>query len=93
MWTIILGWVLKSKAIKVGVGAVGGSGLLALIFNLHADITQRIDREVENRKEYIQLVISPLQSEVSNLKDGVNETKVMVRDLHNHLLNKNNSNK
>lgn len=86
MWATLLGWLLKSKAIKAGAGAVGGSGLLALIFSLHTDVTTKIEKVAVERKEYIELVLKPLEVKINNLKDSSNETKQMVRDIHAYLL-------
>ena len=82
----VLTLLAKSKGMKVGAGAIGGSSLLALIFSLHTDLSTKIDEEKAERKEYIELVLKPLEAELRSLKGETTETKQMVRDIRNHLL-------
>ncbi len=86
MLTTLLGWIVKSKAVKVGAGALGGSGALALIFGLHYDIKQEVGIQKKDQKEYVHLVLEPLKVEIKNLNKDIVETKLMVRDLHKHML-------
>lgn len=82
----LLTFLFKSKGAKAGAGLVGGSGFLALIVGLHADVTGKIERETIDRKEYVKLVLEPMRTEIKGLQKGQDETKVMVRDIHNYLL-------
>lgn len=86
MFSQIVGWILKSKVAKVGVGAIGGSGLLALIFLLHTDVKAEIEKQDVRQKEHVRLMIVPVQVQMQSLQKQVTETKTMVRDIHNHLL-------
>lgn len=100
----ILGWFMKSKTAKIGIGTIGGSGLVALLLAVHADVTGKLNAhkslakesmriaKVEYRRdmrEYVKLTLQPVQTEISNLKDEAKETKDMVRDIHNYLLKRN----
>ena len=88
----MLGWFMASKGAKVGVGALGGSGLIALVLGLHTDVTKRIDhQQIEQKayvREYVQLTLKPVQVEIENLRRDSTETKEMVKEIRNHLLNK-----
>ena len=86
MWSLLVSWLVKSKAAKVGAGVASGSGILGLVLGLHYDVTNRIDKVKADRAEYVQLVLEPVNREISHVKDGIDETKDMVRDIHNHLL-------
>lgn len=90
MWTQFFSILAKSKSIKVGLGAAGGSTLIALIFGLHIDVTEKIEDQERKQKEYVQMVLRPIEIEIMNMKDDTKETKEMVRDIRNHLLNKRN---
>lgn len=80
---------MKSNIAKVGAVSIGSTGILALVLNLHAGVTARLDNEISNRKEYVELVLKPMQTEISNLEKETRETKLLVRDIHSYLLNKN----
>ena len=84
--TAILGWVMKSKGAKLGAGAISCSGLIAVIFNLNAGINNKIDKQDTLHKEYINLSMKPIQTEINSLKTVQSDIKVMVRDIHNYLL-------
>ncbi len=86
MWPQLLGFIMKSKSAKVGIGALGGSGVLVLVMSLHADITGRIEAQDFSQRERTILMLAPLNTEISNLKSEQTETKDMVRDIHNYLL-------
>lgn len=86
MLSMFLGWVLKSKAVKVGAGALSGTGVLALIFNLHTDVTQKIEKQDVAHKEYVQMSIEPVQRDINNLVKEAAETKSLIRDIHHYLL-------
>lgn len=40
----------------------------------------------KDRKEYVSLVLRPVQTEIKNLNEKVTETKNMVKDIHQYLL-------
>lgn len=88
----ITGWIMKSKIkiAKIGGGILGGSGILSLILFLHTSLTGRIDNVEasgkEYTKEYVDLSLEPYKVEMINLKKDVGDTKTMVRDIHNYLL-------
>lgn len=86
MLSMFLGWVLKSKAVKLSAGVLSGTGILTLIFNLHADVSTRIDKQEVRQKEYVQLSIAPVQRDISHLAKEQAETKSLIRDIHNYLL-------
>lgn len=88
MFSQVMMWLLKSKGAKIGAGALGSGGVLILILALHSDVTARITAEKIDRKEYVNLVLMPVQTQITNLKNDIKETKSMVRDIHNYLLNK-----
>ncbi len=81
--------LMKSKGVKIGGSLLGGSGLIALIMGLHFDVSGKIDKAESNAKQYAELVVAPIKTEITNLKTEVSDTKEMVRDIHNYLLNKN----
>lgn len=84
----MLNWFVGNTKVKVGTGILGGGGFITLILFLHSDVTAKIMAEKTNRKEYVNLVLKPLHTEISNLKEDIKTTKGMVRDIHNYLLNK-----
>ena len=88
MWGVFTSWLIKSKGAKIGAGAASGSGLLALIFGLHSDVSSKIEKQETRLKEHVQLSLVPIKVENTNLKEDVKETKQMVREIRNHLLNK-----
>lgn len=85
MWTYLAG-LMKSNGTKLSFGAIGGSGLIALIIGLHQDVTAKINRQDAQQKEYVVLVLAPLQTEIQHLQSEQKETKEMVRDIHKYLL-------
>lgn len=86
MFGQILGWIIKSKSIKVGGGVIGGSGLVVLLMGLHSDVTGKIEKQDVLQKEYVGLMLKPIETEIRYLKSEQKETKSMVRDIHNYLL-------
>ena len=86
MLDAILGWILKSRGIKIGAGVFSGGGILFLIFNLNAQVSEKIKYQELKQREYVLLVIEPIKTEINNLKLMQRETKDMVRDIHNYLL-------
>jgi len=88
----MLGWIMASKGAKFGIGAAGGTSLVAMVLGLHTDVTTRIDiQKIEQKayvREYVQLTMRPVQVEIENLHRNSRETKEMVREIRNHLLNK-----
>lgn len=81
-----IAWLLSSKSAKMGAGAIGGSSLLAIVFGLHTDVTHKIEKERVAQKEYVELVLEPIKTEIKHLSGDSRETKQLVRDIHNHLL-------
>ena len=85
----ITGWIMKSKAAKVGGSILGGSGVLTLILFLHTSVTGDIDKvEAQGKqytKEYVDLSLKPFTVEMKNMKTEMGEMKGMVQDIHNHL--------
>ena len=81
---------MKSKAAKVGAGAIPGGGVLALIFYLNTTVNAKVDKQgIESKsytQEYVRMAIEPVKTEITNLKEIQKETKKMVRDIHNFLL-------
>ena len=81
---------MKSKAAKVGAGAISGGGVLALIFYLNTAVNAKVDKQgIESKsytQEYVQMAIEPIKTEITNLKKVQDDTKKMVRDIHNYLL-------
>ena len=86
MFSSFLGWLLKSKGMKVGAGAVSGSGLLVLLYSANAEINIRFEKQESRQKEYVNLSLKPIQTEISNIKTQQTEIKSMVRDIHSYLL-------
>lgn len=86
MWTQIVGFIMNNKSVKMGAGALGGSGIILLAMGVHADITNKIDKQDAMQKEYVQLVIEPIRIQIEGLQKDQTETKAMVRDIHNYLL-------
>lgn len=86
MFSQLAAWLVKSNGAKVGLGAVGGSGIVALVLTLHGDMTNKIQAQDSHHKAYIALSIQPLQTEVRNLRDEQKEIKELVRDIHKYLL-------
>lgn len=88
MLTETLGWMIKSKFIKLGGGILGGTGALTLIFGLHGNVVGQIDKAEARSKEYVGLKLGPFETEIKNLKKDVKETKDMVKDIHIYLIQK-----
>lgn len=86
MIATILGWFMKSKGAKIGAGALSGGGLVAIILSLHANVMTKIDQQKKDQKEYVNLSIKPIETEISYIKKEQIETKSMVRDIHNYLI-------
>jgi len=82
----ILQWLIKSKGVKVGGTLLGGGSMVALLLGAHADITTKIEKQDERQKEYVQLMLKPIETEMRHLKEETKETKGLVRDIHNYLL-------
>ncbi len=89
MWSQLIGWIMKTKAAKIGGSVLGGGGLIALVFGLHQNVNSKIDRVEDRNKEHVQLLLEPVKTEIKHLKKEVKETKDMVRDIHNYLLKTN----
>lgn len=85
----ITGWIMKSKAVKIGGSILGGSGVLTLILFLHTSVTGRIDsveaNSKEYTKEYVDLSLKPHDIEITHLKNDMSSTKSMVEDIHGHI--------
>jgi len=90
VFTALLSFLVKSKGIKLGAGAVTGSGLVALVLGLHNDVTSKIEKQEQDQKEYVELILKPVQVQIQGLQKDQSETKTMVRDIHTYLLNKRN---
>ena len=84
----LLGGLMKSKGLKMGAGAHSGGGLIVLILGLNNDISNKLIAQKAEQKEYVQLVLKPLQTQIAYLKEETRETKQLVRDIHNYLLKK-----
>lgn len=82
----ILEAIMKSKSFKVGAGAISGGVLIALILSLHSGVMAKIDKQENEQKEYVLLVLEPVKTEIAHLKEDQKEIKNMVRDIHNYLL-------
>lgn len=68
--------------------AIGGGGIVTLVLALHKDVKVKMKEDKAETKEFIEMRLQPITTENDNLKLDITETKQMVRDLHNHLLNK-----
>lgn len=80
--TKVLGVAVKSKGAKVG-GIIGTSGgLIALIFGLHSDVTNKIEIQGAHAKEYTDLKIETVKTELRYLKDGQTEIKALILRLN-----------
>jgi len=86
MFSRIVMWYMKSRAAKIGGGLTAGGGVLTLILALHTNITANIEKAEARSKEYANLKIESVQKDVQNLKNGQQEIKSMVRDIHRYLL-------
>jgi hypothetical protein len=86
----VVSWLIESKGAKLGAGAVGGGGVLILVLGLHSNVTGQLQiqkkEQLDFTREYVSLTIEPLKVEISNLKKDSEETKRMVRDIHQYLL-------
>lgn len=90
MWAIVISLLGQANVAKVGATTIGASGMLMLIFTLHGDLKKTVDAQEVYMKTHVKLVLEPIYIEIKNLELNQSETKIMVRDIHNHLLNKNN---
>ena len=86
MFSTLLGWLMKSKGIKIGGSVLGGSGLILLFMGLHTSVNGKINKQDADLKIYVGLVLEPVRTEITNLKKEMSETKTLVRDIHNYLL-------
>lgn len=76
----ILIWALKSKSAKLGtVGIAGGSGIVALLMNLHTDITTRIDVAKSEVKAYVDVKNDFMQRDMSYIKESQSEIKDLLK--------------
>lgn len=85
----LIKWFMEKKDnrnAKIGAGFLSGSGILLIIFNLHADVTKKINDQDTRQKEHVKLVIEPIKTEIRNIKEEQTEIKTMVRDIHKYLL-------
>ena len=82
----LLGFLMKSKGVKFGVGALGGSGIIALILGLNVGVKADLNMQEVRLKEYVQLVIAPIKTEIKNLKVNVDNTNTKVNAIHEYLL-------
>ena len=91
----ILGWIMKSKAAKVGGGVIGGSSVLfAFVFGINKELKTDMNNKMiqmdKDHKAHVQLVLKPVQTEMKHLNIHIKETKEMVRDVRNHIMKSNN---
>ncbi len=93
MWGHLFSILIQSKLAKTGAGLVTGSGVLVLILGLHQDVLTKIEKQKLANKEYVGLVLTPVETEIRHLKENTKETKQLVRDIHNYLLRRNNKGK
>lgn len=81
IWTKFLGVAMKSNGVKLGSLTAGGGGLIALLFGLHSDVTNKIEKQGEQNKIYTELKIEPIKVELQYLKAGQKEIKQLIRSL------------
>ena len=90
MFATISGRIMKSKAVKVGAGAISGGSVLALILYLNTAVVAKVEKQKIELKhyvqEYVQMAIEPIKTEIINLKEIQKDIKEMVRDIHKFLL-------
>lgn len=86
MFGQLLGWIIKNKGAKVGGGILGGGGLIILLLGFYTDVTGKIEKQNVLQKEYVGLMLKPIEIEINYLKEGQKEIKKMVTDIHNHLI-------
>ena len=83
----LLGWCIKSKAVKVGGGILGGSGALILILGLHASVNKRIDTVKIGTQTYVNQKHDLVTQQINHLKDGQREIKDMLKIIDKRLYN------
>lgn len=90
MWSAIFSTFVKGNGIKIGVAAGGSISVFTLIMSLHGNISKKIEDSQKEQKsymrEYVELTIRPITTELKNQKVHIKETKELVRDIHNYLL-------
>jgi len=75
MFTNLLGFIMKSKGFKIGGGLLGGGSVIALATTLYGSLNTKFITQEANQKEYVQLVIAPIYTEITHLKKEASETK------------------
>jgi hypothetical protein len=90
MWPIILGIFAKGNGAKIGGAAIGGTGIITLILSLHGNISEKIENSQKDQqaymREYVDLTVRPITSELKHQNGDIKETKALVRDIHSYLL-------
>jgi putative effector of murein hydrolase LrgA (UPF0299 family) len=85
MFLSAISWIMESK-LKIGAGAASGVGILTLIFNLNTSVLKKVEKHEAQLKEHVQLVLRPVQIQIKNLREEQKETKKLIMDIHNYLL-------
>lgn len=92
MWAPLVKWLFSIKAAKAGAGVVSGGGLILMAVNMNSATSARLERRIDLQREYVRehvaLSIKPIEVNIENIKMNQGETNKMIRDLHNHLINK-----
>lgn len=88
MLTQLLGSIVKSKGAKVGAASLTGGTILALVFFLNADLKSDLHAQEVRQKEYVQLVVAPLEIEIQNMKTNIDNTNTKVNAIYKYLIKK-----
>ena len=86
MFSDLLKWLFTSTKGKVTSLAGSGVAIVVLVMAVQADVGKKLDKQEGRLKEYVNLTIKPIQTDIKNLYREQTETKNMVRDIHNYLL-------
>ncbi len=90
MWAILGSIFTKGNGAKLGATAAGGTGLITLIFSLYGNISNKIEDSQKDQgsymREYVELTIRPITTELKYQNKEIRETKELVKDLHKHIL-------
>lgn len=81
----LLGLLFKSKAGKVGSGAVGAGGLVALVLSLHSDVVEKIQAAELQAVKYVDAKHELVTKDISYIKESQAEIKEMLKVIDKRL--------
>ena len=81
----LLGFFFKSKAGKVGSGAVGAGGLVALVLSLHSDVVEKIQAAELQAVKYVDAKHELVTKDIAYIRESQAEIKEMLKVIDKRL--------